>query len=85
MPPIHNKNKRNSLEIEGKIELAIIALKNKEIISVHEAAQLYNVSYTTLRDQLNGCSSCTILHANSHQLTEAEEEILVQWVLDLAK
>ena len=45
MPSIRNKNKKNSLEIEEKIELAIQALKNKKIIFIYEAARLYNVSY----------------------------------------
>ena len=48
MPPIRNKNQRNSLQIEGKIEIAIIALKNKEIISIREAARLYDIPYCTL-------------------------------------
>src|SRR5947209_1215650 len=85
MPPIRNKNKAKSLEIEGKIELAILALENKEIASIHEAAWLYNIPHSTLSDQLKDHPSHTILRANSHQLTEAEEEILIQWVLDLAK
>ena len=78
MPPIHNKNQRNSLEIKRKIELAIIALKNKEISSICKAARLYNISCFTLTYQLKNCSLCMILHTNSHQLTEAEEKILVQ-------
>ena len=85
MPPIRNKNKRNSLEIEGRIELAIAALKKKEISSICKAAKLYNVPHSTLTYQLKGRPSCTILRANSHQLTEAEEDLLVQWVLGLAK
>ena len=48
MPPIHNKNQRNSIEIEGKIEIAIAFLKNQEIISICEAARLYDIPRSTL-------------------------------------
>ena len=85
MPPIRNKNKRNSLEIEGRIELAIAALKKKEISSIRKAAKLYDVPRSTLTYRLKGRPSHTILRANSHRLTEAEEDLLVQWVLGLAK
>ena len=85
MSSIRNKNKKNSLKIEKKIEIAIRALKNKKIIFIHEAARLYNISYYIFFYWLNSHSSCTILRANSYQLTETEEEIFIQWILDLIK
>ena len=85
MPPIRKKNKKDSIEIEGRIELAITSLKNKETISICEAVRLHNVPHTTLIYRLNGRPSYTILRANSHRLTEAAEEILVEWVLSLAR
>nr|KMM69253.1 hypothetical protein CPAG_05574 [Coccidioides posadasii RMSCC 3488] len=48
MPSICNKNARSSIEIEGRIELAISTLKKQEISSIAEAAQLFNVPYTIL-------------------------------------
>ena len=77
MPLICNKSQRNFLEIKRKIDLAIISLKNKKIIFICEAAWLYDVPHFILVYQLNDCISCTILRANSHWLTKAEEEILV--------
>ena len=44
MPP----KSRNSFEQEGRILLAISAIKNDEICNICEAACLYNVPYTTL-------------------------------------
>ena len=85
MPPIRNNDKRNSIEIEGRIQLAISSLKNKETTSICEAARLHDVPHSTLFDQLNSCPLCTILRANSHQLTEVKEDLLIQWVLGLAK
>ena len=78
MLSIHNKNQRNSLEIERQTELAITALKNKKIIFIHKVAQLYDVLNSILIYQLSSCSSCMILHANSHQLTDSEEKTLIQ-------
>ncbi|KMP01635.1 hypothetical protein CIRG_01774 [Coccidioides immitis RMSCC 2394] len=53
MPPIRNKNARPSIEIEGRIELAISTLKKQEISSIAEAARLFNVPYTTLYHRAN--------------------------------
>ena len=44
MPPIHNINKKNSNEQEGRILLAIADLKNGKIRSVRQAAEIYNIS-----------------------------------------
>jgi hypothetical protein len=41
MPPIRDRNLRNSVEQEGRISLAILALKNKEIRSIREAARVF--------------------------------------------
>nr|KMM67294.1 hypothetical protein CPAG_03629 [Coccidioides posadasii RMSCC 3488] len=85
MPPIRNKNARNSIEIEGRLELAISAFKNEEISSIREAACLFDVPRSTLAHQLKGRPAQVNLHTNSHKLTEPEENQLVQWILDLAK
>ncbi|KMU80719.1 hypothetical protein CISG_08784 [Coccidioides immitis RMSCC 3703] len=85
MPPIRNKNARSSIEIEGRIELAISTLKKQEISSITEAAWLFNVPYTTLYHQTKERHAQISLHTNSTKLTEPEENQLVQWILDLAK
>jgi hypothetical protein len=85
MPPIRNKNARNSIEIEGRIELAITAFKKEEKISIRETARQYDVPFSTLQDRLKGRPARINLRANSHKLTETEEKLLVQWILDLDK
>jgi hypothetical protein len=52
MPPIRNKNKRNSLEKEGRLILALTALKKEQITSIREVARQFEVPESTLRDRL---------------------------------
>jgi predicted HTH domain antitoxin len=85
MPPIQNKKTSNTLEREGRLELAIKAFQNKEIASIREAARLFEIPYATLRHRLNGRPARVNLRANLHKLSSAEENLLVQWILDLAK
>jgi predicted HTH domain antitoxin len=54
MPPIRNKNRKKSEEQEGRILLAISDLENGRIRSVRQAAELYNVSRSTLQNRVNG-------------------------------
>ena len=79
MPP----KSRNSFEQEGRILLAISAIKNDEICNIREAARLYNVPRTTLQRRLNGHGFRAEQRANSHKLTQNEEESIVQWTLSL--
>jgi hypothetical protein len=85
MPPIRNTNPSKSIEIEGKIQLAISDLKNGNISSTREATRIYNIPHTTLRERLNGIQYKGAKRANNHKLTESEEESLVKWILDLDK
>ena len=85
MPPIRNKNPSKSIEIEGKIQLAISDLNNGNISSIREATRIYNIPRTTLRQRLNGVQYKGEKRANNHKLTESEEESLVKWILDLDK
>ena len=83
MPPIRNKNKKNSAEQEGRILLAVSDLKNGKIRSVRQAAEIYNVSRSTLQNRVNGMAYRAEKRANNHKLTQFQEESLVKWVLDL--
>ncbi|KMP01593.1 hypothetical protein CIRG_01732 [Coccidioides immitis RMSCC 2394] len=82
---VRKKNARNSVEIEGRLELAINAIKKQEIASIREAARLYGVPRTTLQDRFRGRPSRVNLRANLTKFTKAEEDQLVQWILDLDK
>ena len=76
MPPIRSRSSQKSTEQEGRILLAIQALKNKEIPSIREAARRFNVPDTTLRRRLSGIESRANSRANLYKLTQIEEESL---------
>ena len=79
MPP----KSKNSIEKEGRVLLAISAIQKQEICSIREAARVFNVSHTIIRRRLNGIINRAEKRANSHKLTQNEEEALVQWILSL--
>ena len=79
MPP----KSRNSIEQEGRVLLAISAIKKDEVRNIREAARVYNVPRTTLQRRLNGHTFRPEQRANSHKLTPNEEESLVRWILSL--
>jgi hypothetical protein len=76
MPPKHTESSRNSAHQEGRLLLAIQAIKNKEISSVRQAVEQFHVARTTLQRRLTGHIFRTETHANSHKLTQIEEETL---------
>lgn len=54
MPRNNRRSRQELIEQEGRIQLAINALKNHEIASVRRAAAVFNVPRGTLRDRLQG-------------------------------
>ena len=83
MPPIRSQSSSNSAEQEGRVLLAIEAFKKKEISSIREVARVFNIPRSTLQDRLRGHQNRAICRANSHKLTEYEEESLQRWVLSM--
>jgi transposase len=83
MSPNHSQTSQNKVEQEGRLLLAIQAFKNKEIPSIREAARRFNVPKSTLTTRLRGVQNRTTSRANSHKLTEVEEETLQKWILSL--
>jgi hypothetical protein len=83
MPPKRAQSGRNSVEQEGRLLLAIQAIKNKEITSIREVARRFNVPRTTLRDRVTGHQFRPESRANSHKLTQTEEESLKRWILSM--
>ena len=76
MPPIRSQTSRNSIEQEGRILLAIQAIKNQEFSSIREAVRVFNVTRSTLQNRILGRQNRAISRVNSHKLTEIEEESL---------
>jgi hypothetical protein len=83
MPPIRTGRTRKLIEQEGRIELAIQALRNKKIASITEAARVYEVPRTTLRDRVKGIGYRNTTRANCSKLDKIEEDSLERWILDL--
>jgi hypothetical protein len=76
MPPIRTQSSQNRTEQEGRILSAIQAIKNQEIRTVREAARIFEVPETSLRRRLSGSTNRAKTRANSHKLTQIEEQSL---------
>ena len=63
--------------------LAISALQKSQIQSIRKAAHDFQVPYTTLQNRLEGRLNRPEKRANSHKLTENEEESLLHWILSM--
>ncbi|MCG3562200.1 hypothetical protein L8957_28975, partial [Klebsiella pneumoniae] len=55
MPSKPRQTPGKLVEQEGRIQLAISALRKNEISSIRRAAEIFNVPRSTLQDRLNGC------------------------------
>ena len=83
MPPTRSQNRRKLTEQEGRILLAIQAIKKQEKLSIREAARIYDIPHTTLYARLRGRQNRVELRANSFKLTEIEENSLKKWVISI--
>jgi hypothetical protein len=83
MPPKRTQKAQKSIEQEGRILLAIQALKNDEFTSIRQAARIFSVPNSTLRDRLLGSKSQADIRANGHKLSENEEISLLKWILSM--
>jgi len=68
---------------EADIQLAILAVNATQIVHVRRAASAFNVPESTLRDRRAGKPARRDCQPNSKKLTQLEEEVIVQHVLDL--
>jgi hypothetical protein len=83
MLPNRNQNSQNSVNQEGRIQLAIKAYQNAEIPSIRGTARVFDVPERTLRRRLAGVPFRQVTRANSHKLTPEEEQSLLQWILSM--
>jgi hypothetical protein len=83
MPPDRSQKARKAVEQEGRILLAIHAIKNKEIPTIAEAVRRFNVLRTTLRRRITGNTFRAETRANNHKLTQIDEESLKQWIISI--
>jgi hypothetical protein len=68
---------------EARIILAIEAIRTSKKLSRRNAAKIYNIPYTTLSDRMTGRTSRSETRPNRHKLTELEEDVIIQYILDL--
>ena len=68
---------------EARILLALQALQNNPKLGIRRAASIYEVKYGTLRNRKNGIQSRCDSIPNSRRLSDLEEKIIVQFILDL--
>jgi hypothetical protein len=68
---------------EARILLALQALQNDPKLSIRRTASIYQVGYSTLRDRQNGIQSRRDCIPKSRKLSDLEEQMIVQFIMDL--
>jgi hypothetical protein len=68
---------------EARILLALQALQNNPKLSTRRAATIYEVNYRTLQRRHNGIQSRHNWIPKSRKLSDLEEQIIVQFIVDL--
>ncbi|KAK7570464.1 hypothetical protein V3481_019323 [Fusarium oxysporum f. sp. vasinfectum] len=68
---------------EARILLALQALQNNPNLSTRRAATIYQVNYRTLQRRHNGIQSRCDWIPKSRKLSDLEEQIIVQFIIDL--
>src|SRR5690554_1025814 len=68
---------------EGRLLLAIQATRKTQNPNIKSIASTYNVPRTTLRRRLQGITSRRDIIPKSRKLTNLEESMIVEYVLDL--
>ncbi|KAJ5245957.1 hypothetical protein N7468_000940 [Penicillium chermesinum] len=79
MPPKRPRIRIHSKE--GRLDLAVNAVRDNEVASIREAARIHEVSESTLRNRLRGVKPRSETRPNCCKLTLDEEEWLRKWVL----
>ena len=83
MPPNRSRSSKESTEQEGRVLLAIQAIKNQQSLSKKEAARQFDIPYTTLHRRLTGQPNRSTTRANNHKLSIIEEQSLLKWIISM--
>ena len=81
--PWHHQLILNHQTTKAKLLLAIQALEQGQFQSVREAAKAYSVNRNTLSNRRAGVSSRRDCTLTMRKLTDLEESVIVQYILDL--
>jgi helix-turn-helix, Psq domain len=76
------QQRAKSIQKTGRIEVAIEAIKLGQFQSQRQAAAVYDVPRETLRDQINGSRPRRDCEVNSKKLSNHEEDIISEHILD---
>jgi transposase-like protein len=68
---------------EYKLKIVLESLKKDPELSIRAAAKIYNVDRTSLSQRHVGRLSRRDIQANSRKLTDLEESVIVQHIVDL--
>jgi hypothetical protein len=68
---------------EARIVLAIEAIQTSKNLGIKTAAKLYKVPKSTLTDRINGRTPRAESRPTNTNLTPIEEEVIIQYILDL--
>ena len=68
---------------EAQVQLALQAMQNDAKLSLRAAARIYSVDHQKLSRRQRGQQSRRDIPANSRKLTDLEESVIVQYILDL--
>ena len=80
MPPSHASQ---SISHEADIQLALSSLDRNQIQSTRRAAIAFNIPKSTLIDRRAGKRARRDCQPNSKKLTKLEEEVIVDYILNL--
>ena len=69
---------------ESKLNLALQAIQRDPKLSARHAAKIYLLDHCKLSRRLRGIPSRRAILANSRKMTDLEESVLVEHILDLA-
>ncbi|APA10615.1 hypothetical protein sscle_06g053850 [Sclerotinia sclerotiorum 1980 UF-70] len=68
---------------EARIILAIEAIELNKRLTIRKAANYYSVPRSTLFDRIQDRSNIAESRPKSHNLIELEEEVLIQYIIDM--
>ena len=68
---------------ESDLILAINTLRTTPHLKISHVARIFHVPRKTLTNRIQGKSSRQDILANSRKLTDLEEEVIVQYILEL--
>ena len=69
---------------ERRVILALQAMQNDPKLSARAAGRIYSMDHKKLSRRKRGIQSRRDILANSRILTDLEESVLIQYILDLA-